>query len=388
MVGRELSRPTGRNRLSVSFRPLSTMITMTLQNTLRFTLLLVLVGALTACDDSSQNIGWEPGDELNIVGPATVEVPATGEYYVQAFTIEKNYTWDVAGPGTPEYDVRREGEYVDVTFDEAGTYTISIDDGVEYDGSLDVEAALVDVVTQATRFYPTLADAVDEAGLVSTLADASDITVFAPTDEAFAPVAEALDGELPAPGVLADILTYHVAGAAIASGDISDGDTAATLYGDAYPLSFSIDGGTVSVNGAANSATVTDTDIPVANESALHEIDTVLLPPTASVDASDQAVVDADGTLTATVDGVYLPEGGFAVIEADDEIIGHSAFVEAGLANDVTVELAESLDSDTEVNVVVYADTDGDEAFDADADAPYERDATAVSDEAVLSPVE
>lgn len=371
---------------------------MTFRTILRLALLLVVAGTLTACDDSSQNIGWEPGDSLAIIGPAEeVAVPGTYEYYVHAFTIEKNYTWDVTGPVDPEYDVRRDGEYVDVTYEEAGTYTINIDDGVEYDGSLDVEAVLVDVVTQAGRLYPTLAAALDEADLEEALEEESDITVFTPTGDAFVSALEPLQPDdyeegddlvLPAPGVLADILTYHVLAAEVPSGDISDGAEVGTLFGETYPLSFSIDGDGVSVDGAANSASVTATDIPVANDVALHEIDTVLLPPTASVDASDQAVVVEDDVPTATVDGVYLPDGGFAVVEdADGDIIGTSDYVEGGIVNDVAVELDATVEEDTDVSVVVYSD-DGDEAFDDSVDTPYERDEEPVSDDAVLSPAE
>jgi len=362
---------------------------MTFRTILQLALLLMVAGTLTACDDSSQNIGWEPGDELAIIGPAEqVAVPGTYEYYVQAFTTEKSYTWDVTGPVDPEYNVRRDGEFVDVTYEEPGTYIIDIDDGVEYDGTLNVEAVLIDVVAQAERFYPSLTAAVDEANLVELLGEASDITVFAPSEDAFAPVVASLDGELPPPGVLADILTYHVLAAEVPASGISDGAEVETLYGENYPLSFSIDGDAVSVDGAANGATVTATDIPVANDVALHEIDTVLLPPTASVDVSDQAVVVEEDVTTAAVDGVYLPDGGFAVVEdADGDIIGTSDYVEGGIVNGVAVELDGTVEEDTDVSVVVYSD-DGDEAFDNSVDTPYERDAEPVSDDAVFSPGE
>ncbi|MGM0705034.1 MAG: fasciclin domain-containing protein [Bacteroidota bacterium] len=353
---------------------------MTFRTILRLALLLVVAGTLSACDDSSQNIGWEPGEDLAIIGPAEeVAVPGTYEYYVQAFTIEKNYTWDVEGPVEPDYDVRREGEFVDVTYEEAGTYTININDGEEYDGSLEVSAVLVDIVTQAERLYPSLEAAIDEADLAETLGESSDITVFAPSEDAFEAVLADLE-ELPAPGVLADILTYHVLAAEVPSGDISDGAEVGTLYGETYPLSFSIDGDAVSVDGAANDATVTATDIPVANDVALHEIDTVLLPPTASVDMSDQAVVVEDDVTTATVDGVYVPEdGGFAAIEdADGNILGVSEDIEGGIVNEVTVELDSAVEDETDVSVVMYAD----------ADTPYERDDEPVSDDATLTPAE
>lgn len=363
---------------------------MTFRTIFRLALLLAVAGTLSACDDSSQNIGWEPGESLAIIGPAEeVAVPGTYEYYVQAFTIDKNYTWSVNGPVEPSYEVRREGEFVDVTYEEPGTYTINIDDGVEYDGSLEVSAVLVDVLTQAGRLYPSLAAAVDAADLAEALGDATDITVFAPSEAAFEPVLESLDGDLPAPGVLADILTYHVAAAEVPASAISDGDEVGTLYGSSYPLALNVSGSAVTVNGAANSATVSATDIPVSGDVALHEIDTVLLPPTASVDISDQAVVVDDGMTMATVDGVYVPEdGGFAVIEdADGNVLGNSAYLTGGIANGVSVGLDAAVDAETAATVVMYSD-DGDVTFDASVDMPYERDGEAVSDDATLTPAE
>ena len=367
---------------------------MTFRTILRLALLLAVAGTLSACDDSSQNIGWEPGDSLAIIGKTEIalpdpdaDLPAESSYYVQAFTIEKDYTWDVEGPGSPDYSVRREGEYADVTFPEEGNYIISIDDGVEYDGEVEV-SVVPTVLAEIERSYASLFAASEAAGIDGTLEDASGVTVFAPTEAAFEPVLESLGGELPAPGVLADILTYHVLAAQVPSGDIEDGADAATLYGESYPLSFSIDGDAVSVDGAVNGANVTATDIPVANNVALHEIDTVLLPPTASVDVSDQAVVVENGVTSATVDGVYLPDGGFAVVEdADGDIIGTSDYVEGGIVNGVTVELDATVEEDTDVLVVMYND-DGDEAFDDSVDTPYERGEELVSDDAVLSPAE
>ena len=363
---------------------------MTFRTILRLALLLAVAGTLSACDDSSQNIGWEPGDSLAIIGPTEeVAVPGTYEYYVQAFTIEKDYTWDVTGPVDPNYEVRREGEFVDVTYEEAGTYTIDItdqsDDG--YQGSLEVNAVLVDVLTQLGRLYPTLATSADEAGIIGTFEEASDITVFAPSELAFESALEPLQPEdedaprvLPAPGVLADILTYHVAGAEVPASAINDGDEVATLYGADYPLSLGVSGGTVSVNGAANSATVTAPDVPVSGDVALHEIDTVLLPPTASVDITDQAVVVEDDVTTATVAGVYVPDdGGFAAIEdADGNVLGTSEDIEGGIVNGVSVELDSAVEAETDVSVVMYADVD----------TPYERDGEPVSDDATLTPAE
>lgn len=100
----------------------------------------VLVG-LSACDYSEQNYDMVPGDSLTIVGPSEVTVPDTAEYYVRAFTIDKDYTWTVNG--NPPDSTWREGEFIAVYFTDPGTYTISVQSsgqGDNYAGAIEVEA--------------------------------------------------------------------------------------------------------------------------------------------------------------------------------------------------------------------------------------------------------
>ena len=105
-----------------------------------FTLLLalLLVGSLAACDFGEQNFDFEPGDSLDIEGAAEVTVPDTTDYFVRAFTINKDYSWSVSG-SAEMVNVRRSGEFIDVGFTEPGTYTIEVNDG-EYTGTLEVTA--------------------------------------------------------------------------------------------------------------------------------------------------------------------------------------------------------------------------------------------------------
>jgi hypothetical protein len=100
------------------------------------------MAGLNACDvTGEQNYDFEQGNTLAIVGPAELAIPddgssIEGSYYSKAFTIDKDYAWSVDG-GSTENTVRRDGEYIDVTFMGAGTYTISVNDG-EYEGTLEV----------------------------------------------------------------------------------------------------------------------------------------------------------------------------------------------------------------------------------------------------------
>lgn len=109
--------------------------------TFLFVAALMVVG-LVACDFSEQNYDIEPGDSLAIAGPTEVEVGDTEEYYVRAFTIEKEYSWTVNGEA-PD-NVRRDGEFIDVSFPEAGTYTIEVTatggGDPDYSGTLEVTA--------------------------------------------------------------------------------------------------------------------------------------------------------------------------------------------------------------------------------------------------------
>jgi uncharacterized surface protein with fasciclin (FAS1) repeats len=73
-----------------------------------------------------------------------------------------------------------------------------------FDGNI-VEAAI------ATPELSTLVDAVVAAGLDTTLAQAENITVYAPTNDAFAAIPPMiLDGILADTDVLTSVLTYHV----------------------------------------------------------------------------------------------------------------------------------------------------------------------------------
>ncbi|MDZ7694524.1 MAG: fasciclin domain-containing protein [Balneolaceae bacterium] len=131
----------------------------------------------------------------------------------------------------------------------------------------------ISVVGIVTKRYDltTLAGAVQQAGLVSTLSDTeSEFTIFAPTNAAF----EGVDLSGLSQQELADILTYHVLDSEVLSSDLSDGQTATTVNG--ADIDISIDGeGTVTINGNAVVQTV---DLQGTN-GVVHLIDGVLTPP-------------------------------------------------------------------------------------------------------------
>ena len=136
-------------------------------------------------------------------------------------------------------------------------------------------ATVVDIIVNSPA-HNVLEAAVLAAGLADALSGEGPFTVFAPTDAAFAALPPGLIDELLADptGTLTDILTYHVVGGVAAmSGDLSDGQSIATLQGG--EVSVSITDGMVMIN----DATVIIPDL-VAENGVVHVIDAVLSLPT------------------------------------------------------------------------------------------------------------
>lgn len=111
--------------------------------------LVLFVGfSLTACDQSSQNIEYTSGSSLTVSGPASLTLPGDGSgiagvYQVRAFTIDQEYSWSVSP--SPESTTRqRQGENLEVTFSQAGTYEVTVTttiDGEEYSGTTVTEVS-------------------------------------------------------------------------------------------------------------------------------------------------------------------------------------------------------------------------------------------------------
>lgn len=125
-----------------------------------------------------------------------------------------------------------------------------------------------------SEVHNTLEAAVLAAGLDTELSAPGALTVFAPTDDAFAVLGTDLINELLADptGDLTSILLYHVVGAVALSTDLSDGQMIGTLNG--ANVMVEIVDGTVFINGAQ----VILADI-MASNGVVHVIDAVLLPP-------------------------------------------------------------------------------------------------------------
>jgi uncharacterized surface protein with fasciclin (FAS1) repeats/plastocyanin len=202
-----------------------------------------------------------------------------------------------------------------VTFDEPGTYSydcsISNHALLGMVGTIVVSggqqpATVVEVIVNSPD-HTTLETAVIAAGLADDLSGEGPFTVFAPTDAAFAALpAGTIEAVLADEQLLNAILTYHVAGGAVLSTDLTDGMEITTLNGE--PVYVMIGGGLVMINDAV----VTVADIVTGN-GVVHVINAVLLPPSPQTNT----VVDI-------------------IVNSTDHTTLEAAVIAAGLADDLS----------------------------------------------------
>jgi transforming growth factor-beta-induced protein len=134
-----------------------------------------------------------------------------------------------------------------------------------------------DIPTTAAeaKQFNTLLAAAKAAGLVEALSGAGPLTVFAPTDAAFAKLPAGTVDNLLKPEnkeQLAGILKYHVVSGRVYSEDALAAKHAKTLQGSDVTFSTSDKGAQV------NGANLVKTDIDASN-GVIHVIDQVILPP-------------------------------------------------------------------------------------------------------------
>ncbi|MEH1941772.1 MAG: fasciclin domain-containing protein [Nostoc sp.] len=130
-------------------------------------------------------------------------------------------------------------------------------------------------LAESNASFTTLTKALKAAGLTGALQGKDNLTIFAPTDAAFAKLPQDALQELLKPDnkeVLIKILTYHVVPGKVLSADLKSGEVK------------SLEGGTINVKVdpatgvTVNDAKVTQADITGTN-GVIHAIDQVILPP-------------------------------------------------------------------------------------------------------------
>lgn len=132
--------------------------------------------------------------------------------------------------------------------------------------------APVATAASSNPLLTTLVTAVGKAGLVDTLNSADALTVFAPTDDAFAKIpGDTLNSLLADKTMLTTVLTHHVVAGKLSPDQLAG--THQTLAGDTIKIVGS--GKDFTVEGA--NAKVLCGNIPTAN-ATVYVIDTVLVP--------------------------------------------------------------------------------------------------------------
>ena len=141
------------------------------------------------------------------------------------------------------------------------------------DGSFNgMATAPVATAASANPLLKTLVAAVTKAKLVDTLNSAEDITVFAPTDDAFAKIPKkTLNAVLKDKATLTKILTHHVVAGQLGPDDLAGEHE--TLAGDMLTVEGSGEDFTV----AGDNAAILCGNIPTAN-ATVYVVDTVLMP--------------------------------------------------------------------------------------------------------------
>ena len=164
----------------------------------------------------------------------------------------------------------------------------------------------------------TFADLLEISGLAAEVDAAMSLTIFAPSDDAFAELPGfAIDYLSNNLELLQQILLYHVLPEAATSDSLPSGDIA----GITGPLlSIQLDEMGVSVNDAS----VTEADIAVGN-TVLHIIDRVLVPP-----------IELPEVIPSFVDGSIIIAGSSTVFPLSDAIA--TRFRDEGYSGNITVD--------------------------------------------------
>ena len=129
-------------------------------------------------------------------------------------------------------------------------------------------------IAESAGMFGTLLTAAQAAGLVPALTGDTELTVFAPTDEAFAALPAGTVESLLKPAnkdQLAAILKYHVVAGRVYAADAAKLSEAKTLNGQ--PVVIDLDNGSLRIDGAR----VVKADIDASN-GVIHVIDRVILP--------------------------------------------------------------------------------------------------------------
>ncbi|MDB9373305.1 fasciclin domain-containing protein [Nodularia sphaerocarpa] len=141
-------------------------------------------------------------------------------------------------------------------------------------GTTDTQNKTLLGLAESSPNFKTLTAALKAAGLTETLQGRDNLTVFAPTDAAFAKLPADAVRDLLKPEnkeILLQLLTYHVVNGTVLSTDLKSGDVQ------------SLEGGKIKVTVGSNGVMVNDANVVQADikgsNGVIHAIDQVILPP-------------------------------------------------------------------------------------------------------------
>ncbi|SHI93309.1 Uncaracterized surface protein containing fasciclin (FAS1) repeats [Tangfeifania diversioriginum] len=202
------------------------------------------------------------------------------------------------------------------------------------------EKNIVEVAVDAGSFS-ILIEAAQKAGLAEFLSTENNLTVFAPTDDAFAALLSDLGlsslDDIPTAD-LASILTYHVIGTKAMSSDLSTGyvSTLSSYDNNNITMYIETESG-VMIN---NSVLVTTADIEASN-GVIHVVDKVILPPTVVniALANENFTTLVQAVVKAGLVDALSSEGPFTVFAPTNDAFD-ALFAQLGVSgiNDLTAE--------------------------------------------------
>ena len=174
-------------------------------------------------------------------------------------------------------------------------------------------------VAQNDSRFTILVEAVNAAGLAGTLSGPGPITVFAPTNDAFAALLAELgvskDALLANKPLLTAVLTYHVLPARVEKAAVPAGKAITTAQGGIFKID-AVGSNLVITDGRNRKSTITATDIGAGN-GVVHVIDKVLLPADKTIVqtalALPQFSILVEAVLAARLDGALSGTGPFTV---------------------------------------------------------------------------
>ncbi|WP_349740457.1 fasciclin domain-containing protein [Roseateles cavernae] len=205
-------------------------------------------------------------------------------------------------------------------------------------GGDDHPPTVVDIARSDARFS-ILSEAVVAADLGTTLSAPGTLTVFAPTNDAFAALLTELGISkaqlLADKALLTAVLTYHVLPAKVERAAIPAGKPISTLQGGIFKIELS--GGTARVTDGRNRvSTITATDIQASN-GVVHVLDRVLLPADKTIVQTASALPDfsilVEAVVAADLAGTLSGTGPFTVFAPTNAAFA-ALLTELGISKD------------------------------------------------------